>query len=138
MGIETKGFDELIRKLEDMGTKGVLVAKKGVLSGANIVLEQQKKDAPKDDGDSAEALSIGQVAKYKTGVYAKIGITKDNWERTKPLYFQHFGYNNKGWNMSKKPKLVVRHVGWMNRSFEKVEERAKQAIIDEVKNAIKW
>lgn len=138
MGIETKGFDELIRKLEDMGNKSNLIAKNAVTKGAEMVLEQQKKDAPSQTGKGAAALSIGEVKKYKTGVYAKIGINKDNWEQTKHLYYQHFGYHNKGWKMKNKPKLVVKRAGWMNESFNKVEDKAKLAIIAEIKNKIRW
>lgn len=137
MGIETKGFDELIKKLEDMGRQGNKIAKSAVEKGAKIVLEQQRKDAPKLTEEGSKNLDIGEIKKYKSGVYAKVGITKDNWEKTKHLYFQHFGYNNRGWNMANKPKLVVRRVGWMNESFEKIENEARNAIIEEVKNSLK-
>lgn len=137
MGIETKGFDELIKKLENMAEEGNRIAKSAVEKGAEIVLEAQRKDAPNDTGEGAKNLSIGEIKKYKTGVYAKIGITKDNWEQTKHLYFQHFGYYNKGWKMANKPKLVVKRVGWMNESFKKIEDKARDAIIDEVKNIVK-
>ena len=121
-----------------MGQKGNKIAKEAVEKGAQKVLEQQKKDAPKLDGSGASELSISEIKKYKTGVYAKVGITKDNWEQTKHLYYQHFGYNNKGWNMKNKPKLVVKRAGWMNESFKKVEEEAKQVILQELKSKMGW
>lgn len=137
MSIETKGFKELVAQLELMAEKGKQIAKDAVNDGAEVVLEQQRKDAPKLTGVSASSLSKGETKVYKSGAYAKIGITSKNWEKAKPLYFQHFGYMNKGWNMKKNPKLVVKHVGWMNESFKNCETAAKMKIIARVKSSFK-
>lgn len=134
MSIETKGFKELVEKLDSMALKGKLIARKAVDEGAKIVLEQQRKDAPKLTGKGANALKVSELKVYKSGAYAKIGITSDNWEEAKHLYYQHFGYNNKGWNMKKNPKMVTKHVGWMNTSFNKCEQTARMKIIEEVRN----
>ncbi len=135
MSLETKGFNELVSKLELMAAKGKVIAKEAVGEGAKVVLEQQRKDAPRLTGSSANALKIGELKTYKSGAYAKIGINKDNWEEAKALYYQHFGYNNKGWNMKKNPKMVTKHVGWMNESFNKCETNARMKIIERVKAA---
>ena len=48
MSVEFSGFDELINDLNNLGNIGNKIGKKAVEEGAKIVLEQQKKDAPRD------------------------------------------------------------------------------------------
>lgn len=75
------GFDELLNKLGDLGQVGNKVGKEALNAGAKVVLEQQKKDAPRDTGDGAKYLEISK----STSSLAQVGFTKDNWEHTKGL-----------------------------------------------------
>lgn len=129
MGVKINGFDELISDLNNLGTIGNKIGRQAVEEGAKIVLEQQKKDAPRsDDNDNgADKLDITEIKKYaKSGtVVGKVGISSDNWEFTKGLYFNHYGFEH-----YKSGKIVDIHVGWMNDSFKKCKEKAAKAIID--------
>ena len=91
MSVELSGFDELISDLNNLGAIGNKIGRKAVEEGAKIVLEQQKKDAPRsDDNDhGADKLDITEIKKYaKSGtVVGRVGISSDNWEFTKGLYF---------------------------------------------------
>ena len=49
MSVELSGFDELISDLNNLGAIGNKIGRKAVEEGAKIVLEQQKKDAPRSD-----------------------------------------------------------------------------------------
>lgn len=86
MSISFSGFDDLINDLNNLGAIG----KKAVEEGAKIVLEQQKKDAPRDADDNehgADKLDITEIKKYsKSGtVVGKVGISAENWEECKHL-----------------------------------------------------
>ncbi len=66
MSVEFSGFDELINDLNNLGAIGNKIGKKAVEEGAKIVLEQQKKDAPRDaDADDnehgADKLDITEI-----------------------------------------------------------------------------
>ena len=129
MSVELSGFDELISDLNNLGAIGNKIGRKAVEEGAKIVLEQQKKDAPKsDDNDhGADKLDITEIKKYaKSGtVVGRVGISSDNWEFTKGLYFNHYGFEH-----YKSGKMVDVHVGWMNDSFKKCKDKAAKIMID--------
>lgn len=130
MAIELSGFDELVNDLNNLGTIGNKIGRKAVEEGAKIVLEQQKKDAPRDTNDSehgADLLDITEIKKYsRTGtVLGKVGISAENWEKCKHLYFHHYGYE-----LWKNGEMINTHVGWMTDSFKKCEDKATKVIID--------
>ncbi len=129
MSVELSGFDELISDLNNLGAIGNKIGRKAVEEGAKIVLEQQKKDAPRsDDNDhGADKLDITEIKKYaKSGtVVGRVGISSDNWEFTKGLYFNHYGFEH-----YKSGKMVDVHVGWMNDSFKKCKDKAAKIMID--------
>ena len=129
MSVELSGFDELISDLNNLGAIGNKIGRKAVEEGAKIVLEQQKKDAPRsDDNDhGADKLDITEIKKYaKSGtVVGRVGISSDNWEFTKVLYFNHYGFEH-----YKSGKMVDVHVGWMNDSFKKCKDKAAKIMID--------
>lgn len=129
MGIELQGFDELVSDLNNLGTIGNKIGRKAVEEGSKIVLEQQKKDAPRsgDDDHGADKLDITEIKKYtKSGtVVGRVGISSDNWEFTKGLYFNHYGFEH-----YKSGKMVDVHIGWMNDSFKKCKDKASEKIID--------
>ena len=130
MAIKLSGFDELVNDLNNLGAIGNKIGKQAIEEGAKIVLEQQKKDAPRDKNDSkhgADKLDITEIKKYaKSGtVVGRVGISSDNWEFTKGLYFNHYGFEH-----YKSRKMVNVHVGWMNDSFKKCKEKAAKVMID--------
>lgn len=129
MAIEFSGFDDLIDDLNNLGNIGNKIGKQAVEEGAKMVLEQQKKDAPRsnDNDHGADKLDIAEIKKYsKTGtVVARIGISKDNWEFTKGLYFNHYGFEH-----YKSGEMVDVHIGWMNDSFKKCKDKASKVMID--------
>lgn len=136
MGIEFSGFDDLINDLNNLGAIGNKIGKKAVEEGAKIVLEQQKKDSPKDSDNNdhgADKLDITEIKKYsKSGtVVGKVGISAENWEECKHLYFQNYGYE-----LWKNGKMVNTHVGWIDDSFKKCKDKASEKMIEIAKQEI--
>ena len=89
MAIELNGFDELISDLNNLGSIGNKIGKQAIEEGAKIVLEQEKKDSPKDSENNnhgADKLKVTQIKKYKSGTtIGKVGIDSTNWEECKHL-----------------------------------------------------
>ena len=130
MAVKFSGFDDLINDLNNLGAIGNKIGKQAVEEGAKIVLEQQKKDAPRDADDNehgADKLDITEIKKYaKSGtVVGKVGISAENWEEAKHLYFQNYGYE-----LWKNGKMINTHVGWIDDSFKKCKDKATKVIID--------
>lgn len=142
MAMEVSGFDDLFGTLELLGNVGNKVGKKAVKAGLDEMLDQMKKDAPKDTGDSADHLEITRLKQYKGGsVWGACGISSKNWEETKALWFQHFGYENKGARGWFKGRIVRANVGWMTDSFEKSNKKAEaileKTVADEIDRILK-
>lgn len=132
-GFDLKEFDNMMQKFENLKEKSVKDGKKIVNKAAKVVLEQQKKDAPKKTGKGAKSLKVTETKLYKTAVYAKIGINSKNWNTAKSLWFQHFGYHNNGLGGIFGGKFVATHAGWMNVSFDKCKDEAYSVMYDEIK-----
>ena len=136
MSVEFSGFNELINDLNNLGNIGNKIGRQAVEEGAKIVLEQQKKDAPRDADDNdhgADKLDITEIKKYsKSGtIVGKVGISADNWEEAKHLYYQNYGYE-----LWKNGEMVNVHVGWIDDSFKKVKDKASEKIIEIAKQEI--
>lgn len=90
MSVEFSGFDELINDLNNLGDVGNRIGKKAVAEGSKIVLEQEKKDSPRDaksNEHGADKLKVTKIKRYpKSGtVVGKVGIDSSNWEDCKHL-----------------------------------------------------
>lgn len=135
MSVEFNGFDELINDLNNLGAIGNKIGKKAVEEGAKIVLEQQKKDAPRDADDNehgADKLDITEIKNSKSGtIVGKVGISAENWEDCKHLYFQNYGYE-----LWKNGKMVNAHIGWIDDSFKKCKDKASEKIVEIAKQEI--
>lgn len=130
--MEISGFDDLFGTLEALGKVGDSVGKKAVRAGLKEVLKQMQIDAPKDTGNSAKELNITKIKQYKGGtVWGSCGISSSNWEETKALWYQHYGYENKAIG-----KRTETNVGWMIESFEKSNQKAENEIYNNVINEI--
>lgn len=151
MGMTIKGFDDLDTKLDALGSVGIRVGAKAVRAGIKPILEQMKKDAPSNPSGvsglgftykktkGAKALKVTKVQTYsKTGTaIIRAGIDKTNWDETKHLYFQHYGYENKGLKGRFKGVKVHTHIGWVTKSFNKSKDIGEKAMIEVAQQEIK-
>lgn len=132
-GFDVKEFDVLMQKFENLKDRSMKNGKQIVNKAAEVVLKQQKIDAPRNTGKGADSLKITEVKLYKASVYARIGISKDNWEVAKGLWYQHFGYHNNGLGGIFGGKFVATHAGWMNQSFDKCKDKAYAILYNEIR-----
>ena len=112
------GFNDLYKTLDALGNVGKKASKKILTEQAKKVLDQQKVDAPKNSENSYRYLEAGKVKSKGNTSFIKVGITKENWDKCKQLYFQHYGYtlwlNGKYYN----PNFL-----WMDKSFKNIESK---------------
>lgn len=140
MAIEFDEFDDIIRTMEELGDIGTRVGKKGVKKALESALPTIQAEAPKDGESSdhgADSLGVGTIKSYKSGsTWGGAGINSKNWDKTKQLYFQHYGYH-----YYKNGKLVQPHKGWMDKAIEKSAPKAmsvlEQALNEELNKILK-
>lgn len=134
MGISFGGFDDLLNDLNNLGDVGKKVGKKAMGEATKIVLDQQKKDAPKgkDNDHGADTLKVTNIKTYKSGtVIGKVGIDSSNWNQVDHLYYQHYGFEH-----YKNGERVEVHLGWMDDSFKKVKDKASDKIIEVISSEL--
>lgn len=123
MSIEISGFDDILKTIDELGEVGNKVGKKGVKKALEIALPIIKAEAPRDEDSSshgADSLSIGSIKSYKSGsIWGGVGINSKNWDKTKHLYFHHYGYQH-----YKNGKFVQPHKGWMDEAMDKSMQKA--------------
>ncbi|MGL5087440.1 MAG: HK97-gp10 family putative phage morphogenesis protein [Clostridium sp.] len=130
MSLDVDGFDDLFDTLNSLGQVGKKASKKAVKDGLSEILVDLKAGAPRDTGEGADALSLQYIKTNKNGAaWGASGIGKDNWEKTKGLWFQNYGYEN------------MKNVGWITKIFQKSKSKAEKIMIktlsDEIDKALK-
>lgn len=130
MSLSVEGFDELFNTLESLGNVGDKIAVKAVRRGTKPALKSLRRYAPKKSGEGADNLKVISVKVYKSGsVWGKVGIDKSNWEKTKQLWYQNFGFDVGNTH-------VTKHVGWVERAFQECKKDAQKEIMDTVSKEI--
>lgn len=135
--INIEGFDELFKTIDELGDVGNRIStsslKKAMKPGLDII----KNNAPKDTGGSAKALRIGTVKRYSNGgIQGKMGIDATNWNECKGLWFQHWGYENKGGRGGGYKGKVTKNVGWFNEATDKASDTVLGSLEKEVGSAL--
>ena len=141
--LRVEGFEQLVQKLERMGQAGNKIANTALKESAKIVVDEQKKDAPRHSGSPSrgkkqhgyEGLQVGKIrtAKASKNKYVQIGINGkgyDYWDIVAGVYFQHYGYHNH-WNGRYYAGSL-----WMDKSFNKVKDKAAKVMIDHLKKEL--
>ena len=138
-----EGFEQLVQKLERMGQAGNKIANTALKEAGEIIVQQQKQDAPRHPGKPSrdkkqhgyEGLQVGRIrtAKASKNKYVQIGINGsgyDYWDTVAGVYFQHHGYHN-----HRNGKYYAGSL-WMDKSFNKAKDRAAQVMINHLKKEL--
>lgn len=116
------GLDECMELCESLGQVGTKIEKESLRSAMKPGLQILKDRAPKRSGTGANALRIDKIKKYKSGsLWGSMGIDSTNWEQTKSIYFQHYGYHNNGLKGRYHGMYIDKHAGWYDRAFKEME-----------------
>lgn len=122
------GFAELYKTLDSLGEVAKNIGKKAVKAGLETAIPILQKEAPKNNESllhQAQFLDIESIKSYKSGnIWGHCGIHKGNWEKTKGLYFQNYGFINHYNNT-----FVNKNIGWMQRAFEKCNGKSESEML---------
>lgn len=132
MGLEVKGIDDISRTLENLGKAGDKIAVDAVKTSLKQALPKIKAQAPEDSGQGRSKLKVTKVKKYSKSVWGGIGIDRTNWEATKGLWFQHYGYANHGWGGRFNGMRISKNVGW----FDKASQSVEQEVLDTLEKTL--
>lgn len=136
MAVKIDGFNDIFSTMEQLGEVGKKAGKDAVKSGLNEVLDSLKKDAPVDKYKSRNKLSIQHIRANKNGsAWGACGIGSSNWEDTKQLWFQHYGYENHGLNFTGQHR-IENNAGWMDKTFKKVQKKAEDKMMNTLSSEI--
>lgn len=135
MSMKVTGFDNLFGTLDSLGNVGKNAGKKAVKEGMKVAVKGLKEEAPRDSGEGADHLKVVSVKTYKSGnTWGKAGIDKTNWDKSGHLWYQNFGYENKGLNFT--GQKVTKNVGWMEKAFNKCKNEAEDEIVKSISSEL--
>lgn len=89
--MDFKGFDELMKEIEQLGRKGNSIQNKALKTGALPILQEAKVRAPKDTGRGVEGLTVGRPRWKGDTKYVLIGIDRGDISEIYYLKFHEFG-----------------------------------------------
>ena len=132
--LDTKGFQEMIDTLDNMGKEGEGIFKKALDEGADVVLKTMKRKVyqvlHRRSGDLEENIKTGKVRKLRNGVYSQV-IGPAKGDITKAYYGKFSEYGS-----SHEPARP-----WMRPAFDESKEEAfqkiEQVMSDGIENAFK-
>lgn len=125
-----KGMDKLLKDLENLSNKPDKIKKNLIKNAAEETLDIEKDEAPKDKPESYKHLSILENRDGEGYLFIDVGINKENWEETKGLYYQNYGFE---WKVNGENSNVGRvdvNYMWMKKASKKAEKKVKEMIKD--------
>ena len=135
MGIEIKGIDKLMKKLDQFNK---LDTKNTVQKVAKIA-EKEIKAAAKEISDTSY-LYVGEVEVREKGLscFIDVGLSNDlhPFVKWQSLWFQHWGFYNYGLNFTGQ-YYIKNHQLWFNQAVDSFEERAKTLLKEELKREVR-
>lgn len=121
MGFTIKNLDKLLKQVSKAPESMIKFMEVTCKECAEIVLKAEQKSAPKDTGNSAMNLDIVDQRKGTTYAYYEIGINARNWDMTKGLWFQNYGFHN--WLIDER---IVINVGWMKKAVASIQREVNR------------
>ena len=120
---EIGGMENLIKRIDELGSAPAKVKKGLIHQGAMEVLSQMKNDAP-GSGKSASHLAIIEGRSGDNYLFLDVGIGKPNWNECRGLWFQHYGFKSKAATL------------WMTSSFKRSKSKASKIIKEGLKREL--
>lgn len=118
-------ISEITNILEDIASNvSNKITEEALMKGAEIMLEEQKVQVPKDTGALENSLGIFKPTGKNANKKVKIGIKNDVADEVVYGYYQEYGTKN----MAGKK--------WMQKSFQNSIEKANEQIKETIKEQL--
>lgn len=119
--IELEGMEELLSKLEQIGTKTAnSITKEALQKAGEFEASEMEKEAPKRTGDMAESIKVSNIKSKNGGKYVEISPDKE--------HFYYFFVEKGTKNMSANP--------FMARTFAKTKKEIQEIIKQALKRGL--
>lgn len=135
MGIQLKGIDSLLRKLDKVSN----IKTKDILQDvAKDVTGAIKEEAQKFSDTSYLYAGEVEVRDYGISCFIDVGFSSDTipFELWKPLWFQHWGFMDYGLNFNGQ-YYISNNKMWFNSAIQSVEKQTIKKIKDKTKAEIR-
>lgn len=126
MAIQLKGLDRVIKKLDKLSN----IKTRDIMEEvAEITTKGIQQEAQKFSDTSYMYVNKVEVRDYGTSCFIDVGLSNDNaqFELWKPLWFQHWGFNDYGLNFTGQ-YYINNHKSWFEEAIAKQEQKALKAI----------
>lgn len=147
MSYNTKGFIEMLKEFEQLDKRiQNTTASSAINKSAEVMLAGLKEEAPKAKANSTNSASYLDKETFKKGGshQARMGINKNNWNKTKGLWYQYWGFSH-----LKRRRAAIRRPSkanqnhtyhepnnWLDRAFDKHEAQCFEIITNEIEGAL--
>lgn len=137
MAIQIDGLDEILETTLSLGDIGKKIEVSAFRRALKPSIEIIKRYTPKDSGEGQKHIKASKIKKYKSGsIWGQLGISSNNWEQTKGIYFQHYGYSNWGLGGIFKGVRVDKHAGWFDDAHDAIRDVTLNNLEKEVTKAV--
>lgn len=126
IGIELKGMDSLLKKLDSISHIHVKDAIKAVEEDSIKAIKSGASFAP----NASNYVGRCEVREGKNYYYVDIGLSNSdgNFEYWKELYFHNYGYKDKGLNFGDNGPYLDMHKQWFNQAVNAISPKLKSRI----------
>ena len=137
MSIRVDGLDELLETTLSLGDIGKKLEVSSFKRALKPSVEIIKRYAPEDSGDGKKYIKASKIKKYESGsIWGQMGINSNNWEKTKGIYFQHYGYDNWGLGGIFNGMHIDEHAGWFDDAYDAITDVTLNNLEKEVTKAV--
>lgn len=135
MAIEIKGINVLLKKLNKLSS---IETDKAIIEIAEDLRKNIFNTAKEFSDVSYLYVGKGEIRKYGLSSYIDVGFGKDdaNFDLWKSLWFQQWGYFDKGLNF-KGDFFIANHQFWFDEAIKSSEGEIKKKLKNKLKNEIK-
>ncbi|MBN1067174.1 hypothetical protein DVW02_04135 [Clostridium botulinum] len=133
MSIKINGINNLINKINKLSN---IESEKVVIDVANDMANSIQERASVFSKNANEIKAF-KPRKVGNSIYIDVGLksSESDWEKIKPLYFQNYGFYNKGWNFSGQ-YYIDEHKMWFDEAIQSKENEVKAKLKNELKKQV--
>ncbi|NFL86229.1 hypothetical protein FDB24_00090 [Clostridium botulinum] len=133
MSIKINGINNLINKINKLSN---IESEKAVIEVAKDMEKAIKYKASTFSKNSNEIKAF-EPKKFGNNIYIDVGLksSESDWEKIKSLYFQNYGFYNKGWNFSGQ-YYIAEHKMWFDEVVQSKENECKSKLKAKLKEEI--
>lgn len=135
MGIQIKGLNSLLKKLDNVSNIKTKEIMEEVAEGATKAIQEEAK---KFSDTSYLYAGEVEVRDYGISCFIDVGFSSEKtpFELWKPLWFQHWGFRDYGLNFQG-DYYIANNKMWFESAIKNYEEQAKREIKEKLRAEVR-